>query len=302
MPIKDDSQNPPCEVAGCDRRARSKVSKLGFVYCAYHYDNWIKSGRVSPGPSKPLKGTAKGKECSKEGCDRPVRCRDLCAIHYGRLIGEKTKAGSAPCIDCGKPTQFTRCQECWHRSTHKDYDPDTLKECPCCLETKPMRDFGWRKSLSSVGGRTKVRARCKQCEVAKAKEWREGLGKEELARRKAESTRRRKERIAALPDDEYAEEMAREALRGIRRSARGLGLDPKMVLAAFEENGNTCEVCRWVPQRGERNQRVAIDHDHDTGEFRGFLCGPCNTKLGHLESALKTGTFQGLVEYAALRV
>lgn len=302
MPIRDDSQNPPCEVAGCDRRARSRVSRLGFDYCAYHYDHWIKSGRVSPGPSKPLKGVAKGRECVEEGCDKPVRCRGLCATHYSRVIHEKAKAKSLPCIDCGKPTQFTRCLECSNRSADKDYDPETLKECPACSKTKPMRDFGWRKSLSAIGGRTKVRSRCKTCEIAKAKEWREGLGKEELSRRKAESNRRRKERIAALSDEEYAEKMAREVLRGIRRSALSLGLDPGMVLAAFEENGNTCEVCSWVPERGERNQRVAIDHDHDTGEFRGFLCGPCNTKLGHLESALKSGTFQGLVEYAALRV
>ncbi len=36
-----------------------------------------------------------------------------------------------------------------------------------------------------------------------------------------------------------------------------------------------CEICR-------RLGRVVLDHDHETGEFRGWLCQECNSGLGKL--------------------
>jgi hypothetical protein len=36
-----------------------------------------------------------------------------------------------------------------------------------------------------------------------------------------------------------------------------------------------CEICG-----GQTVKRLSLDHNHETGEFRGFLCGNCNTALG----------------------
>jgi Recombination endonuclease VII len=36
---------------------------------------------------------------------------------------------------------------------------------------------------------------------------------------------------------------------------------------------NTCEVC------GD-NGRICFDHDHETNEFRGWICHMCNSALG----------------------
>lgn len=41
-----------------------------------------------------------------------------------------------------------------------------------------------------------------------------------------------------------------------------------------------CALCGGVDTRG---YRLAIDHDHATGAFRGLLCGSCNTRLGWYE-------------------
>ena len=38
-------------------------------------------------------GAYKGLQCSVEGCERPAKCRGMCASHYGR---EKWKAGHRP--------------------------------------------------------------------------------------------------------------------------------------------------------------------------------------------------------------
>jgi hypothetical protein len=47
-----------------------------------------------------------------------------------------------------------------------------------------------------------------------------------------------------------------------------------------EEQGGLCKICGNPP--GSR-QRLAVDHDHDTGEVRGLLCTPCNAQLGWYE-------------------
>lgn len=44
-------------------------------------------------------------------------------------------------------------------------------------------------------------------------------------------------------------------------------------LAAFhEENGDACGIC------GGRHRRLVLDHDHNTGWERGYLCPPCNLR------------------------
>jgi Recombination endonuclease VII len=39
-----------------------------------------------------------------------------------------------------------------------------------------------------------------------------------------------------------------------------------------------CELCGRPP----KTRALALDHDHETGEFRGWLCGVCNMALGKL--------------------
>lgn len=43
-----------------------------------------------------------------------------------------------------------------------------------------------------------------------------------------------------------------------------------------------CECCKQLP--GKR--ALALDHDHKTGAFRGWLCGRCNAGIGLLGDSL----------------
>ena len=46
----------------------------------------------------------------------------------------------------------------------------------------------------------------------------------------------------------------------------------------FAKQNGFCAICG--SDKGWRNYRLAVDHNHETGEVRGLLCDNCNTGLG----------------------
>lgn len=44
------------------------------------------------------------------------------------------------------------------------------------------------------------------------------------------------------------------------------------------ENGGRCAICRDFESR---HRELSLDHDHKSGELRGFLCSKCNLMLGN---------------------
>ena len=59
----------------------------------------------------------------------------------------------------------------------------------------------------------------------------------------------------------------------------GLTLDQYDALVAQQDG--VCAICGELPAKG-RGRRLVVDHDHETGEIRGLLCGLCNVALGYL--------------------
>lgn len=47
----------------------------------------------------------------------------------------------------------------------------------------------------------------------------------------------------------------------------------------LRDQQGVCAICGAKPQKGKR---LDIDHDHETGEVRGLLCGLCNRAIGML--------------------
>ena len=45
----------------------------------------------------------------------------------------------------------------------------------------------------------------------------------------------------------------------------------------LEKQGHSCAIC------GELAEKLVLDHDHSTGQVRGYLCNRCNLKIGHVE-------------------
>ena len=49
-----------------------------------------------------------------------------------------------------------------------------------------------------------------------------------------------------------------------------------------------CECCgRTAKDIGETRWNLSLDHDHETKEFRGWLCHVCNSGIGHLGDNLE---------------
>jgi hypothetical protein len=61
-----------------------------------------------------------------------------------------------------------------------------------------------------------------------------------------------------------------------RKLENEFGLTPEDYWEMFDRQGGQCAICRCVPDW----KRLAVDHDHETGEIRGLLCNQCNCGLG----------------------
>lgn len=147
------------------------------------------------------------------------------------------------------------CAEC-HRAALAAQMP-TEKTCPRCERTLPMEDFSLRKERQ---GAAKWRSRCKECE--------------------ATDGRMRAKNISRT----YPANQVAVSYSGLRRYAKKLGIPWAEVVERYPAD-NRCEVCRRTPQEanpGGRYARLSLDHCHETGILRGFLCGPCNSGVGHL--------------------
>lgn len=86
-------------------------------------------------------------------------------------------------------------------------------------------------------------------------------------------------------------ERHRAAQRSDRRR-KGLWEQYKMTVAQYQEmyqaqNGR-CKICNGLAKgRGEKNNTLAVDHNHDTGKIRGLLCTNCNTGIGNLRDDIQ---------------
>lgn len=55
------------------------------------------------------------------------------------------------------------------------------------------------------------------------------------------------------------------------------GITGEQYWALYEAQGGRCAICRWA---SGKTKRLAVDHDHETGQVLGLLCGRCNVNRG----------------------
>lgn len=120
-------------------------------------------------------------------------------------------------------------------------DPDRVKSCRSCGETKPRSQFYVHRSTSD--GRAST---CRVCARAQAR------------------------RRYGDPDHQSGLELRRTEARLAK-----YGLSQLAHAQLYAAQDSCCAICDARPVEG-----LVVDHDHQTGLVRGLLCGPCNRALG----------------------
>lgn len=72
-----------------------------------------------------------------------------------------------------------------------------------------------------------------------------------------------------------------------RERYRHTGWTRKQYQKVLKEQDGKCAICH-KPLISERYEVFACDHNHETGQCRGLLCGNCNTALGLLKEDIPT--------------
>lgn len=147
------------------------------------------------------------------------------------------------------------------------------KRCGTCGKTKSLADFN-RYEKNKVDGR---QPRCRECQQKSNVAWRE--------KNRERSRARAREWNRANP--EAAAEHHYKARYGITWAQYD---------AMFTQQGGLCAICRRECPSGNR---LAVDHDHSTGQVRALLCTPCNQGLGrfHDDMGLMERAIQYLADY-----
>jgi hypothetical protein len=150
------------------------------------------------------------------------------------------------------------------------FETEPGKRCSTCGIWRPLTQY-----YTAKGTRDGLRGDCKPCfRERAAKRYQENPGP---ARERArEWARNNPERVKARMEKDKASgrKAARDRQSYIRRTYGLTEADYDLLVA---KQGARCATCGYRPTG---KARLHLDHDHDTGAIRGFLCFRCNNGIG----------------------
>ena len=168
-----------------------------------------------------------------------------------------------------------------------------LRKCSTCKQDKPLNQF--RKDSSRSDGLHKT---CNECNAEIQRAWYQ-RNKTKAAKKAKAKYAANKEVINAKRRDKYKKNAVKyKAARKkyylnnkdkIRETAwRKAGIKDMTVEKynqMYDQQNGCCAICGT--HRKELKRNFSVDHNHDTGEVRGLLCGTCNRALGYFKDSLQ---------------
>lgn len=157
-----------------------------------------------------------------------------------------------------------------------------VKRCSKCKEEKPATTEYFCRSR-----RTGWQQYCRKCQRTHRRGWR-AANREHVRRYERGRSAACKAIRNARAHKRY-HERDKHDLQWVRRAAdqhlrTTFGISLTDYERIFEEQGGVCAMCHeaeTVRVHG-RVRRLAVDHDHETGQRRALLCHHCNIALGVL--------------------
>ncbi len=147
------------------------------------------------------------------------------------------------------------------------------KTCTKCGETKPLADF-----YAMTGMRDGHRNDCIVCNKL-AKRARYRRNPERAIERVRQWAIDHPEHVAAYRAEYRNRPERKRAMRDLYYR-RTYGISADEADAILDSQNGRCAIC--CAPAPERLASMHLDHDHETGTIRGFLCLSCNQGIGKL--------------------
>ena len=150
----------------------------------------------------------------------------------------------------------------------------TSKVCTSCKKELPATsDFFHRHTTSSDG----LQFECRECRGIRAKKY---YARPEIKEQQKETrkiwTENNPEKIQMWRDKNKLR------TRGYRFKHR-YKITQEDYNSALKKQNCACAICGKLHNE---NDILVVDHNHETGEFRGLLCGTCNSALGMFKDSV----------------
>jgi hypothetical protein len=150
------------------------------------------------------------------------------------------------------------------------------KRCSKCQQLKPQSLVSFRYDKS----RPRWHSWCRSCENKYQKEWAKTSKARSILKQWKEDN---PEKMRLYQNDTNARNRRRRQENPDRfrsydlKKTVGITLDQKN--QQFEKQGRKCGICKTTIPNTKKTWFA--DHDHQSGVFRGVLCGHCNSILGY---------------------
>jgi len=139
-------------------------------------------------------------------------------------------------------------------------------KCIGCQEEKPATTEFFHKSRKY--DENGLHPRCKVCRIKQQREY------------------RNKNKIKCY---EASKKYQNKVETKIKYSATRYGITSEECLKLYNDCNGQCGICSKPISFGaeDRNEKVCIDHCHETDRIRGILCHPCNCALGLMQDDIE---------------